>query len=190
MSKCSFFAGDVSEVHLWHRCRSPEEIAKVVSKIAGDDDMSDCDCVVCGRRDARDRVVGALRGFVDAWREDGARLAEVDSTAGMAQLMGLWREAEAVLCELGREGGEGELLPCPFCGSDDVQYYPADGYVECLKCEGSGPVEDRDMGIGVRWDRRASQWASVEERLPENYTDVLCLDIGGARFVGFCCDGV
>jgi hypothetical protein len=52
---------------------------------------------------------------------------------------------------------EGELLPCPFCGSDYVRLH-ADCVVQCVCCSSEGPVYDAgdDDGEGaVRlWNTR------------------------------------
>lgn len=47
-----------------------------------------------------------------------------------------------------------ELLPCPFCGSDDLvtknEYYA----IECLQCCGEGPLGRGDAEARERWNRR------------------------------------
>lgn len=37
-----------------------------------------------------------------------------------------------------------ELLPCPFCGSQNLKYEfsASAGYITCLECEADGPRDD------------------------------------------------
>lgn len=63
-----------------------------------------------------------------------------------------------------------EILPCPFCGSENVEprhfpgqygYSPSDDYVECCCCGATGGhVMDRDDGNHLekainKWNNRA-----------------------------------
>lgn len=63
-----------------------------------------------------------------------------------------------------------ELLPCPFCNSKDVKVVstPLRDVALCLKCEALGPASgDKQMAL-IHWNRRASAWVKVGERLPKN----------------------
>ena len=56
-----------------------------------------------------------------------------------------------------------ELKPCPFCGGEATAI---DGskQVWCSDCYADGPFTEEHIAA---WNRRASGWVSVEERLPE-----------------------
>jgi Lar family restriction alleviation protein len=53
-----------------------------------------------------------------------------------------------------------ELLPCPFCGSDDL-HSTGNGvyssYIECNGCGASGPAADHADNEQALWNRRAAQ---------------------------------
>jgi Lar family restriction alleviation protein len=70
------------------------------------------------------------------------------------------------------------LLPCPFCGSPDVEIaYPPEpedhetgGTIACRACSVGCDFECGSRGVSYlveQWNRRASGWISVEERLPD-----------------------
>ena len=55
-----------------------------------------------------------------------------------------------------------ELLPCPFCGGDDL--FIANGppendwcAVKCISCDTTGPTDYSDPHAIVLWNRRAGQ---------------------------------
>lgn len=63
-----------------------------------------------------------------------------------------------------------KILPCPFCGSENVKpihcngtwgYYPSEDYVKCNNCGATGGViKDSDYGNNMdlaikNWNRRA-----------------------------------
>ena len=66
-----------------------------------------------------------------------------------------------------------ELKPCPFCGSEDIE--PNHNYgalitsTDCNNCEASTSTDEE-------WNARASQWISVEDRLPEDNSPVIACD--------------
>ncbi len=46
-----------------------------------------------------------------------------------------------------------QLLPCPFCGSSDVEF--RDVYVACLECSAWGPSKNPISSAFVQWNIRA-----------------------------------
>lgn len=51
------------------------------------------------------------------------------------------------------DGMEGELKPCPFCGSDEVQMYsPMDGSYKVICFCGASGAESHD------WEKAAAYW--------------------------------
>ncbi len=48
-----------------------------------------------------------------------------------------------------------ELLPCPFCGSKDLDYSDID-YVECVCCGTFGPDSSKEEKSIDLWNRRAT----------------------------------
>ena len=80
------------------------------------------------------------------------------------------------------------LLPCPFCGTKDLDYcsYYEMWRVECRNpsCEIEGSLEPSKEKATESWNRRASPWINVEERLPEKDDDcLLVVEIRGNRVV-------
>ena len=83
-----------------------------------------------------------------------------------------------------------QLKPCPFCGASGATYYHplnySQGHMECEECAAFGPCCGMTEGIvdsvylrGLsrtdaksqaqeRWNRRASPWVRVKDRLPEH----------------------
>jgi Lar family restriction alleviation protein len=57
-------------------------------------------------------------------------------------------------------GADCSLLPCPFCGSEDVGYYAYANVIRCHNCGTEGPIDsERDQGREVAaevWNRRAN----------------------------------
>ena len=84
-----------------------------------------------------------------------------------------------------------QLKPCPFCGATDktgllnICVSPAKDIYEnemvdffTVKCHGCGTKIGNyytTEEAAQHWNRRASGWISVENRLPNNYNEVLCL---------------
>lgn len=58
-----------------------------------------------------------------------------------------------------------ELLPCPFCGSNDIVYNPM--FSDCNNCYARCQKTD--------WNTRHSPWISVKDRLPKENTKVLAI---------------
>lgn len=56
-----------------------------------------------------------------------------------------------------------ELLPCPFCDSNELTENGS--FVECDGCF--------CQALKVRWNRRLSQWISVKDRLPDTEIEVM-----------------
>ena len=73
-----------------------------------------------------------------------------------------------------------ELLPCPFCGEPVLWREYGDGSGNILHFDNDCSMAERmpfffiSYALAVAfWNRRASPWISVEERLPEKNTEVL-----------------
>lgn len=91
------------------------------------------------------------------------------------------------------------LKPCPFCGSHEVRvvYLPevaileTGGTVQCVNCTAYVEFDcANDDALPVAWNRRASGWTSVEERLPEAFAPVLIYPVklrGAHRCRGVAC---
>lgn len=75
-----------------------------------------------------------------------------------------------------------ELLPCPFCGSNDISIqYPLininNTEIKEVRCENC--LVQHDINI---WNTRHSPWILVKDRLPELNTEVLCFN--GSKMFG------
>lgn len=68
---------------------------------------------------------------------------------------------------------ENKLLPCPFCGSDDIDESFSLGYAGgdksnplvatgCMECSATGPDYPTTEKAIAAWNKRASEWVSVE----------------------------
>lgn len=76
-----------------------------------------------------------------------------------------------------------ELLPCPFCGGEDIATsYHCDTIggeeihsIQCTRCSG-GRFLDSLEEVQNRWNTRQSPWVPVSERLPEEDVLVLAWD--------------
>jgi len=58
-----------------------------------------------------------------------------------------------------------ELLPCPFCGSNEI--YAFHHLRQCIKCIGCDSIFISDNGKN-KWNTRHSPWISVKDRLPDS----------------------
>ena len=75
----------------------------------------------------------------------------------------------------------GELKPCPFCGGTTLGFdsHRGQAWVECKTCWNRGPLagwnidDDGDADAVEKWNARADNWISVEDRLPEQWKEVL-----------------
>lgn len=59
-----------------------------------------------------------------------------------------------------------ELLPCPFCGSDDLGFVIDDTdlqFVECMNCGWTGPYGTGLQDTSEKWNRRAA--ASIGQQM-------------------------
>lgn len=70
------------------------------------------------------------------------------------------------------------LLPCPFCGSDNVTIVKSkiiDGLFSagCIKCNVTTAFYVNEEFAAEAWNTRASVWISCSERLPEKDMSVL-----------------
>ena len=81
------------------------------------------------------------------------------------------------------------LKPCPFCGrSPDVYqaprkmilmgmpYFAGDWICLCLHCQQSAVGEKKYSDVVEKWNRRASEWFSVDKVLPSKGMYVLGFD--------------
>ena len=74
-----------------------------------------------------------------------------------------------------------DLLPCPFCGSDNVTIIKnksIDGLFasECIKCKVSTAFYVNEKFAAETWNTRAPGWIPCSERLPDDNVDVLVYD--------------
>ena len=89
-----------------------------------------------------------------------------------------------------------ELLPCPFCGSDDLRQVVHDlsdsdqepfGYsISCNVCFVDLPPEPTQGGAFKTWNTRATQPVDVE-KLKREVCDTVTYDIGkvGAKYASY-----
>lgn len=50
---------------------------------------------------------------------------------------------------------DGDLQPCPFCGSDNIRVQKEyDAYADCLDCGSRGPGSDNRTEAARLWNRR------------------------------------
>lgn len=74
-----------------------------------------------------------------------------------------------------------DLLPCPFCGSDNITIFKSniiDGLFSagCIKCNVTTAFYVKEKYAAEAWNTRASSWISCSERLPEVDEPVLIYD--------------
>jgi hypothetical protein len=78
-----------------------------------------------------------------------------------------------------------ELLPCPFCGSNDIY-----SFIEkkpCIKCMNCSVIFISD-NMKEKWNTRSSLWISVKDRIPERLTCVIGLLKDKTQVVVCQCD--
>ena len=69
------------------------------------------------------------------------------------------------------------LLPCPFCGSDDVCMDIATGRYSCEICFAEGPGVSAENPDGrAAWNKRSIPWCHDMEAAPKDGTTVLLYD--------------
>lgn len=73
------------------------------------------------------------------------------------------------------------LLPCPFCGSDNVTIVKSkiiDGLFSagCIKCNVTTAFYVNEKFAAEAWNTRASGWIPCDERMPDDNVDVLVYD--------------
>lgn len=67
-----------------------------------------------------------------------------------------------------------ELLPCPFCGGNNLEDHLEGLYSLCISCNDCSL-----LCVKEKWNTRHSPWISVKYKLPENGTNVLSCSKGG-----------
>lgn len=76
-----------------------------------------------------------------------------------------------------------ELLPCPFCGSNELKEY-SDSMNEYYKIESNFvSCKCGSRNYKSKWNTRHSTWISVKDRLPNKDETVLCF--GKYHNIGF-----
>ena len=57
-----------------------------------------------------------------------------------------------------------ELLPCPFCGSDNIMIHEPPSYAVCLLCRAEGPIGGTEEDAKTAWNKRAASlpWKPIE----------------------------
>lgn len=54
----------------------------------------------------------------------------------------------------------GELIPCPFCGSEKIRMLSQMGRFSawCIKCDAEGPTDREQSNAVALWNRRATNF--------------------------------
>lgn len=81
------------------------------------------------------------------------------------------------------------LLPCPFCGSEEVAFIVSHGSsVICNGCNIKFLYDARKDGRGVmcQWNTRHSPWISVKDRLPKKNGRYLVIEDHHSNWTGIC----
>lgn len=68
-----------------------------------------------------------------------------------------------------------EVLPCPFCGSNDIDFNED---AQAIVCNGCMTDYNKGMSVLEKWNTRHSPWILVKDRLPENESRVFCWENG------------
>jgi Lar family restriction alleviation protein len=76
-----------------------------------------------------------------------------------------------------------ELLPCPFCGCNDMKTNVSTfgfEYIECRECGADGPLEDHSTSAEDYWNRRAAQPVVLSDDLRDKVRDAIAAALGEA----------
>lgn len=78
-------------------------------------------------------------------------MSDVSTTVGVSYYNGVKEEPTP-----GREGRMSELLPCPFCGSRDIELVSGapETWVRCRGCRASTDTRSVEQAV-YAWNRRA-----------------------------------
>ncbi|WP_186019896.1 Lar family restriction alleviation protein [Burkholderia gladioli] len=85
-----------------------------------------------------------------------------------------------------------ELLPCPFCGSDEVtvgsfgsSYIDPQHYVQCEQCDGATVRHASDGEAIAAWNRRASPAPAIPAHTRAWIEKLIdCFDVDDVKYIG------
>lgn len=78
-----------------------------------------------------------------------------------------------------------ELKPCPFCGGEARLSHAGAKHIifcpNCVRLPADGGYINQEQAVAA-WNNRADGWISIDDRLPENNTEVLIsIDYGNGK---------
>lgn len=82
-----------------------------------------------------------------------------------------------------------ELIPCPFCGSNEIgisKELPHHPYIECQCCYVEVGYSDDIESAKKLWNTRHSPWISVKDRLPKKNGRYLVIEDHHSNWTGIC----